>query len=207
MSSMNVGARQLSLRLWAGPHCQRISRCILLEHHCDSAGARRLILAIDARGVVAVVTEEAEPAPPIGIGLVSTDAPHADGAVEPWPELRLVRLAGGSAQWQSWPMGAAFGRPISEADAARAAASAGRPLLTEAGRRAVVRAIEAYHLQHVLEPSVAGFLSILEKQFARADLYLCVRALFPSPTPFFSAIPSAVGRESRGQACMCAHAP
>ena len=33
-------------------------------------------------------------------------------------------------------------------------------------------AIESYYKQHVLEPSVAGFLSILEKQFARADLYL-----------------------------------
>ena len=36
----------------------------------------------------------------------------------------------------------------------------------------VVGAIHEYYLQHVLEPSVAGFLSILEKQFARSDLYL-----------------------------------
>ena len=36
----------------------------------------------------------------------------------------------------------------------------------------MVGAIRAYYEQHVLEPSVKGFLSILEKQFPRADLYL-----------------------------------
>ena len=41
-----------------------------------------------------------------------------------------------------------------------------------AGRKFVVGAIRAYYEQHVLEPSVKGFLSILEKQFPRADLYL-----------------------------------
>ena len=46
------------------------------------------------------------------------------------------------------------------------------PPLLEAGRRAIVSAIHGYYRQHVLEPSVAGFLSILEKQFARSDLYL-----------------------------------
>ena len=48
----------------------------------------------------------------------------------------------------------------------------GRSPLSEAGRRLVVASIESYYRQHVLEPSVAGFLSILDKQFARTDLYL-----------------------------------
>ena len=77
----------------------------------------------------------------------------AAAAAEPWPTLTLTRTAGGAPAWQG-------------------AAPAERAPLTLAGRKFVVGAIRAYYEQHVLEPSVKGFLSILEKQFPRADLYL-----------------------------------
>ena len=36
----------------------------------------------------------------------------------------------------------------------------------------ITNSIRRYYAQQILEPSVRGFLSVLEKQFARADLYL-----------------------------------
>jgi len=149
---------RLSLRLWAQTRCTLIiGRCILLEH----AGEPNVCLCIDAHGVAAIVFEAGR--------LPSAEA-LAEGspAPQPWPALRLERSADGkSARWQG-----ADGAELDEAAARVACAPSARAPLHEAGRRAIVSAIHNYYQQHVLEPSVAGFLSILEKQFARSDLYL-----------------------------------
>ena len=85
--------------------------------------------------------------------------------------IRDSRTANGGARWASWPIGATSSSELSTS-AARELVRKDRMQLSDAGRRMVVGAIHEYYLQHVLEPSVAGFLSILEKQFARSDLYL-----------------------------------
>lgn len=153
----------LHLRLWAQSHCARIiGKVVLLEHNAKEG----LVLCIDSGGIACVVCEEdGSVSAPIAEGLAAAATP------EPWPVLQLQRTTQGAARWLKWPVGNAS----VELDAAAARELANlkaRPPLTDAGRRLIVAAIEAYYQQHVLEPSVAGFLSILEKQFARSDLYL-----------------------------------
>ena len=64
---------------------------------------------------------------------------------------------------------------VSEQEAKLAAGLAALPpglRLSVALARLVVRCIQRYYAHQVLEPSVRGFLGILEKQFPRNDLYL-----------------------------------
>jgi hypothetical protein len=147
---------RLHLRLWAQPHCSRVvGKIVLLEHH----GLDGVVLCIDAAGIACVVCDAHRAPTPEGL------APAADGLpAEPWPVLQLCRQAGGGATWSKWSVGAASGTEVTPDVAKQLAAPEGRPTLTEAGRRLIVGAIEGYYQQHVLEPSVAGFLSILEKQ-------------------------------------------
>ena len=114
------------------------------------------MLIIDAEGIAAVACEGPGREP---------DACLVPGAE--WPQLQLVRQSDGTAQWLSWQHGQPS-RPIGAAHVRGVA----RAVLTDAARRCIVGAIHDYYMQTVLEPSVKGFLSILEKQFPRADLYL-----------------------------------
>ena len=114
------------------------------------------MLIIDAEGIAAVACEGPGREP---------DACLVPGAE--WPQLQLVRQSDGTAQWLSWQHGQPS-RPIGAAHVR----SVARAVLTDAARRCIVGAIHDYYMQTVLEPSVKGFLSILEKQFPRADLYL-----------------------------------
>ena len=145
---------RLQLRLWASTPCNRVleSKCILLEHAVGAGES--VVLAIDARGLAAVVTEAGGVAPTSAIA----------GTSEPWPTLQLHRTADGKARWMSWPYGAASPTALTAEAARTMAADPARAALTDAGRRAIVAAIHGYYVQHVLEPSVAGFLSVLEKQ-------------------------------------------
>ena len=153
---------RLALRLWAQPHCSRTlgRTCVLLEHAVGSGEA--VVLCIDLDGVAALVCESGDRAPA---------APLARGEPpEAWPALQLQRGADGEARWVSWPSGSP--KPAALTPSAARASLTSRPALTTAGRRAIVGAIHGYYTQHVLEPSVGGFLSLLSKQFARSDLYL-----------------------------------
>ena len=114
------------------------------------------MLIIDAEGIAAVACEGPGREP---------DACLVPGSE--WPQLQLVRQSDGTAQWLSWQHGQPS-RPIGAAHVR----SVARAVLTDAARRCIVGAIHDYYMQTVLEPSVKGFLSILEKQFPRADLYL-----------------------------------
>ena len=155
-----MSRRQLSLRLWAQSHAPHVvgKANVLLEHG-------GIVLCLDATGIACIVCE-AGGLEPSAAGL---QAPG--GGSEPWPLLQLHRDADGGAKWASWAVGECSCQSLSVA-AARELVSKERLRLSEAGRRMVVGAIHDYYLHHVLEPSVAGFLSILEKQFARSDLYL-----------------------------------
>ena len=147
--SMSARAR-LSLRLWAAPHAAHALGTVVLFEHAT------LVLIIDAEGIAAVACEGPGREP---------DACLVPGAE--WPQLQLVRQSDGTAQWLSWQHGQPS-RPIGAAHVR----SVARAVLTDAARRCIVGAIHDYYMQTVLEPSVKGFLSILEKQFPRADLYL-----------------------------------
>ncbi|KAL3926415.1 MAG: hypothetical protein SGPRY_003308 [Prymnesium sp.] len=150
---------RIPLRLWGASHASRAyGSCVLLEHSPPSGD--RLVLLVDSRGIAALLSE-AHPTPPREGGLVGEGE-------EPWPDVQLIRLGSGEAEWVHWPHGEPHPRKV----LAGQLVSMERHALTEGGRRAIVRAIHDYYLQHVLEPSVAGFLSVLEKQFARSDLYL-----------------------------------
>ena len=141
---------RLSLRLWAAPHAAHaLGKVVLFEH-------ATLVLIIDAEGIAAVACEGPGREP---------DACLVPGAE--WPQLQLVRQSDGTAQWLSWRHGQPS-RPIAAAHVLGTA----RAVLTDAARQCIVSAIHDYYMQTVLEPSVKGFLSILEKQFPRADLYL-----------------------------------
>eukprot|EP00931_Biecheleriopsis_adriatica_P050360 TRINITY_DN2914_c0_g3_i1.p1 TRINITY_DN2914_c0_g3~~TRINITY_DN2914_c0_g3_i1.p1 ORF type:complete len:2335 (+),score=602.05 TRINITY_DN2914_c0_g3_i1:435-7007(+) len=67
--------------------------------------------------------------------------------------------------WQGQPL------PAQTRDAVTQAAKQS-VRMSEAVAEVVVRTIQRYYAVQVLEPSTRGFLSILEKQFARSDLYL-----------------------------------
>ena len=157
-SASTTNMSRLALRLWAQQH---ITRAIGKSHVLlSSPTTAELVLCFDESGVACAICE----AP----GMRPTNSLSAD---EPWPTIQLHRRSDGGAIWVSWPLDAASPTEISST-AVKESLRQNRPALTEAGRRLVVSAIESYYLQHVLEPSVAGFLSILEKQFARSDLYL-----------------------------------
>ena len=158
--------QHLALRLWAQSHVAGVfKQHVLLESSAGGPGAP-LVLCFDAHGIACVICE-APGIAPSQEGLASPGGGHAA-----WPVLQLHRTATGGARWVTWAVGAAACEEISAVKAKESLGSASRPALTEPGRRIVVAAIESYYQQHVLEPSVAGFLSILEKQFARSDLYL-----------------------------------
>ena len=158
-------APKLALRLWAQTHCSRvIGRHVLLESPYPIAGAPdgSVVLCIDEHGLAALVVE--------ADGVMPTHNGEFIGS-EPWPSIQLHRTAQNHARWVLWNADDAVSSELRDPDAIRAILQK-RALPTESCRKLVVAAIESYYQQHVLEPSVAGFLSILEKQFARADLYL-----------------------------------
>lgn len=167
---MSASSRpRLALRLWAQQHCSVVvGKTCLLEHN-EGGGAGPVVLCIDQHGVACVVCEAEGMAPSTALATSPTGSSEAS---EPWPAVQLHRRPDGSARWCRWLAGSAAPSDLSVEEAKSAIAASSRPALTESGRRAIVRAIHGYYVQHVLEPSVAGFLSILEKQFARSDLYL-----------------------------------
>ena len=133
-------------------------------HHCWKRTGQRVVLCIDHLGIACIVVEADGIKP-------NRENKFVPEGSEPWPTIQLHRTAQGAASWMLWKVGMAA--PTELCDAAAVQAELQRRVMpTESGRRLVVAAIENYYQQHVLEPSVAGFLSILEKQFARSDLYL-----------------------------------
>ena len=161
-------APKLALRLWAQTHCSRfVGKHVLLESPFIIAGSApdsSVVLCIDHLGIACIVVEADGIKP-------NRENKFVPEGSEPWPTIQLHRTAQGAASWMLWKVGMAA--PTELCDAAAVQAELQRRVMpTESGRRLVVAAIENYYQQHVLEPSVAGFLSILEKQFARSDLYL-----------------------------------
>lgn len=158
---MQSGSSDISLRLWGSPYANAaLGKSVLLDHRLPTG--EKVVLIICAKGIAAIACEASPMSP--------NSALLENAGDEPWPILQLLRQPDGRPKWIRWsPMeqhpttlGLDTVREIHRAE----------PVLTDGGRRAIVEAIHGYYMQHVLEPSVTGFLSILEKQFSRAELYL-----------------------------------
>ena len=147
----------LPLRLAAeAPATEVLGPSFCLQAPDDEQG---VCIIADSAGIAAVAVERPWPARELAaeLGLPEAEAPR----------LQLVRERGDAMVWH------ADGERCASAAAARAAHGArARPPLSRAQARRVVKGIDAYYARAVLEPAVRGFLSILEKQFPRSDLYL-----------------------------------
>ncbi|CAJ1356477.1 unnamed protein product [Effrenium voratum] len=145
----------------------RAKQCVLWsnsdQNACRVIGSDgRPALVVTESGLVAVAFEAA---------MHPMQAAQAVGLPEQdVPPLWLVRSSAvpGKAMAWSWQGQALPSQsPATVQEAARRAAR-----MSEAVAEVVVRTIQRYYAVQVLEPSTRGFLSILEKQFARSDLYL-----------------------------------
>jgi hypothetical protein len=162
--------RELPLRLWAAP--------IVVKALNDSAGRRTyclgcspdlvLVLCNKPGRCVAIVV--AEPMRPGSVRTALFGASGTDHRVT-LPPLQLIRTAQGSPLWYTLEEGPRLLRSL---DAVRSAINAAdqRTDTSSEFAKLVVDGIREYYRHQVLEPSVQGFLRILEKQFPRSDLYV-----------------------------------
>ena len=129
------------LRLWAQVHAERvIGKCVLLEH-ADTPGT---VLVLNEKGLAALVFEEADVN---GRGR----APLFRGTPpEPRPALQLLRTDLGEATWVSWTREGSSPRSLSESAARAFCLSQESGILTTAGRKAIVHAIQHFYARHGL---------------------------------------------------------
>ena len=114
------------------------------------------------RGLVAVSLEEAD------AGATDDAIARALGvSAGDVPGLRLIRIR----DELSWVGGGPSGGHT-DRDRDRRERAHGGAAMSEHVARAVVNAVGGYYARAVCEPAVRGFLSILEKQFPRSDLYI-----------------------------------
>jgi len=119
--------------------------------------------------------------------ILQAAAPTADFRVTGWKTsalLALVRSAGlavtdteknptnlNHMQWYWYPQNAQQAIPVPP-DQLQWYVQQHKPVHNSACAQLITNSIRHYYTQQILEPSVRGFLSVLEKQFSRADLYL-----------------------------------
>ncbi|CAJ1413537.1 unnamed protein product [Effrenium voratum] len=148
----------------------RAKQCVLWSNSDQNACGIGRVIGSDGRPAL-VVTESGLVAVAFEAAMHPMQAAQAVGLPEQdVPPLWLVRSSAvpGKAMAWSWQGQALPSQsPAAVQEAARRAAR-----MSEAVAEVVVRTIQRYYAVQVLEPSTRGFLSILEKQFARSDLYL-----------------------------------
>ena len=157
----------LPLRLWAE---QQVSD--LMGHSCFVVEAGGVGLVFDDDGIACVAVEHSY------AGLAGADAIKTVGSaiarclnspLENLPDLLLVRSSSDAAQWISLSQAPT----VPGSSALRASLKKGVAKISNSQlAQNVVEGIHRYYSMQILEPSVRGFLSILEKQFPRNDLYL-----------------------------------
>lgn len=143
----------LPLRLAAEPVCRaRLGNCFILPSSDEDA----VCLVVGEGGLVAVACSRELTSEEIAryIG--------CDAGCVPGPESRVVmpgnKWGGSAAQPKAT-------HPLQQC-------ACGDPQHKCLVPKRVVEGIQKYYARQVLEPSIRGFLSILEKQFPRNDLYL-----------------------------------
>lgn len=146
---------RLPLRLAAEPHARRlINNCFLLPTKYEDS----VCLIINSNGLWALATDK----------LYTTEALSKmldNLAFEDLPEYCFVF---NSLKW--------FNRQgqelLGDAAAAQSKRTPARSISNGSQSRQIIEGIHRYYSRQVLEPSIRGFLSILEKTFPRNDLYL-----------------------------------
>lgn len=191
-ASMHLPA--LPLRLAAEAPARKLyPSCVALgvhapAHHAEAShGSLEVAVLADDDGIRAFATSSPVsrrvllerldfPHPSSGVRELSSSSPSSasdsSGGLMSGPLLCLVRAAPGSndMEWHAYGAGEEFPAPAS--DDAIGRLSARSSFHDEFVARLLTESIRLYYAQQVLEPSVRGFLSVLEKQFARSDLYL-----------------------------------
>ena len=128
----------------------------------DLAGCERYAIVISSQGVAAIVGDVSD-------DTLKVDADAADGAT--LPAFAIGTRSDGTQVWLEYVSGSGGTyercRPPRADDVRRGAAKA-------EGKwpAVIVASIARYYGLQALEPSVRGFLAILEKQFDRADAYV-----------------------------------
>ena len=153
----NSQQAKLPLRLQAEPHVKAAFRDAFV---LPSTQEEKLCLVVDDRGLIALVLHH----PPMSIKEVTTllELPDSSAAI---PSFALVINDDGKARWADVTDPA-----LPTVRAPKTIESNER--VTPAVACIITKAIHRYYERQVLEPSIRGFLSILEKQFPRNDLYL-----------------------------------
>lgn len=143
----------LPLRLAAEPYVRRI------KHHCfilPTKQEERICIVISNEGIIAAICDQYISPPELASLLeIASDA------------LPPVQFAFNTKQWFDLQR-----NEIPEKDVMMTIAPVQNVLCLSNHCARVIEGIFRYYSRQVLEPSIRGFLSILEKTFPRNDLYL-----------------------------------
>lgn len=185
MSSVKAGGggtAALPIRLWAEEHAAAVchGRCFVLD-----APASGLAVVLDGDGVAALVAEGRPPtleeaAAALGLpasegGQCTTSTPAASDTARELRMVIIVRPEAASAATHVQYFVHARGAGVAAVTRDVARAHLLRVRRVDVNRfvaRTVVDAVRTYYEKQVREPSVRGFLSIIEKQFPKQSLYL-----------------------------------
>ena len=154
---------ELPLRLWAEGHVAKALRQADRKIYC--LGHDELAIMLCSRPPCAIGVVLPEPVPPDQLRRIL----FGDAEDESLPPLQLIRTNSAAPRWYST---AEPPRLLPSLDAVRTVAETARGGTSTRMARTIVTDIQKYYAQQVLEPSVRGFLGILEKQFPRSDLYV-----------------------------------
>ena len=170
----------LPLRLAAEPYAKELSDgAVVLGLHCSGAQNAELAMLVDDDGVRAFCSSRLMRRGEL-LSSVVGDSTSLDGnignqfdSVSRWQNETLWLLvrsstASNTLQWHCFEGQSDAAVPTKTAPPA----SSMTPAHDAFCARLITDSIRRYYAQQILEPSVRGFLSVLEKQFARGDLYL-----------------------------------
>jgi hypothetical protein len=186
-----AGSTKLPLRLWAPPFLlPELERAGVARHFCFDVPRNEeglgdfVTIVVDEAGVLGIVMECTDPSlsPFVTLGkeqrrVMANTLPtnnffetllnlsSDDVAVS--PTFLLLRMPDGSPQWLSL-----ISQSYSTEHALAHSKERRQQRMTSAVAKRIVNGIHSYYETQILEPSVRGFLFILEKQFPRNDLYL-----------------------------------
>lgn len=150
----------LPLRIRAEPVANsRFGKCFLLP----SVEADDDICLVIQQGIVSLACSMPAPSASVLSGSTGIDL-----SMMPPLLLAMPVQGGGGHVWMRWDQSRRDYVQENERDAPVLSSS----LCSRVQAKAVIQGIHRYYSRQVLEPSIRGFLSILEKTFPRNDLYL-----------------------------------
>jgi len=168
-------AVRLPLRLAAEPYAKDLSDgAVALGLHCSGTQDVELAMLVDDHGIIAFCSSRLICRRELLSSIVgdSLDRNQIDSSSR-WQSETLWLLvrsstASNTLTWHHFEGQSDTAVPTKIAPRA----SSMTPAHDAFCARLITDSIRTYYAQQILEPSVRGFLSVLEKQFARGDLYL-----------------------------------